>query len=78
MCVDYSDINSCTQPASWPIPNIDQMFRRMSANKGRFFGNTDMAMGYHQAMVDKASRISVRTVLSKLPLRILFSSILNT
>ena len=26
MCVDYRNINSCTEPASWPIPNIDQIF----------------------------------------------------
>ena len=29
MCIDYRGLNDCTSDASWPIPNIPQMMRRI-------------------------------------------------
>jgi transposase InsO family protein len=63
MCVDYRNMNACTQPASWPIPNIDQMVRRIGLRKGKIFGTTDLAAGYHQAPVAKSSRIFTAFIL---------------
>ena len=31
MCVDYRALNDCTADASWPIPNIAEMFRRIGS-----------------------------------------------
>jgi transposase InsO family protein len=63
MCVDYRNMNSCTEPASWPIPNIDAMFRRIGARCGKYFGTTDLVLGYHQASVAKGSRIFTAFIL---------------
>ena len=55
-CVDYRNVNDCTESASFPIPNIDQAFRRIGLKKPRFFGTMDLTQGYHQAPVSKATR----------------------
>ena len=38
MCVDYRALNDCTADASWPIPNIAEMFRRIGSQKPKIFG----------------------------------------
>ena len=32
MCVDYRASNECTANASWPIPNIAEMLRRIGSH----------------------------------------------
>ena len=54
LCVDYRNMNNCTEPALWPIPSVDQMLRRLGQKSARFFGTMDLTQGYHQA---PASRI---------------------
>ena len=41
LCVDCRNMNNCIEPASWPIPNIDQMLRRSGQKSARFFGTMD-------------------------------------
>jgi hypothetical protein len=50
-CVDYRKLNDCTQLASWPIPNIDQMFGRLGTHHSNLFGVMDLTAGYHKAPV---------------------------
>ena len=38
MCVDYRALNDCTADASWPIPNIAEIFRRTGSQKLKIFG----------------------------------------
>ena len=35
MCVDYRALNDCSADASWPIPNIAEMLRRIGSQKPR-------------------------------------------
>ena len=37
MCVDYRALNDCTADASWPIPNIAEIFRRIGSHKPKPF-----------------------------------------
>ena len=53
MCVDYRALNDCTADASWPIPNIAKMFRRIGSQK---HGIMDLTQGYHQAPITFATR----------------------
>ena len=41
----------------WPIPNIQQMLRRLGSHKPTIFGKLDFTSGYHQAPLAKVSRI---------------------
>ena len=54
MCVDYRAL--CTADASWPIPNIAEMFRRIGSQKPKIFGIMDLTQGYHQAPLTLATR----------------------
>ena len=56
MCVDYRALNDCTADASWPIPNIAEMFRRLGSQKPKIFGIMDLTQGYHQAHLILATR----------------------
>ena len=49
MCVDYIALNDHTRDASWPIPNIAEMLRRIGSRKPKFLGIMDLTQGYHQA-----------------------------
>ena len=42
-------MNDCTPDASWPIPNIAVMLRRIGSRKSKIFGIMDLTQGYHQA-----------------------------
>ena len=57
MCIDFRNLNTCTKDASYPIPNIDQMFRRIGLKKPKYFGCMDLTQGYHQAPVSLSSRV---------------------
>ena len=45
MCVDYRALNDCTATASWPIPNIAEMPRRIGSQKPKIFGIMDLTQG---------------------------------
>ena len=56
MCVDYRALNDCTADASWPIPNIAEMLRRIGSQKPKIFGIMDLTQRYHQAPLTFATR----------------------
>ena len=56
MCVDYRALNDCIADASWPIPNIAEMFRRIGGQQPKIFGIMDLTQGYHQAPLILATR----------------------
>jgi transposase InsO family protein len=56
-CIDYRKLNDCTKSASWPIPNIQQMFARLGTHHSDIFGVMDLTAGYHQAPVSLGTRI---------------------
>ena len=55
-CIDYRGLNEATEKASWPLPNITQLFDRMSAQRPGTFGVMDLTSGYHQAPLANATR----------------------
>ena len=57
MCIDYRALNECTPDASWPIPNISEMLRRIGSQKPKIFGVMDLTQGYHQAPLTLSARI---------------------
>ena len=57
LCVDYRSLNDCTTDASWPIPNIPEMFCRMALQKPTIFGLMDLTQGYHQAPLTQSAKI---------------------
>lgn len=63
LVIDYRNMNGCTKDASYPIPNIDQMFRRIGLKKPKYFGCMDLTQGYHQAPVSLASRVFTAFIL---------------
>ena len=56
LCVDYRAINDCTADAAFPIPLIDEIFRRIGTKKAKYFGTMDLTQRYHQAPVALRSR----------------------
>jgi transposase InsO family protein len=56
-CIDYRSLNDCTQSASWPIPNIKELFARLGTHHSDTFGVMDLTAGYHQAPVSLATRV---------------------
>jgi len=46
-CLDYRFLNSLTEPLGWPLPNIEQMLRRIGSRKPKFFAVKDLVSGYH-------------------------------
>ena len=56
-CIDYRKLNDCTESASWPLPNIKQMFVRLGQHKSKVYGVVDLTSGYHQAPLSLSARI---------------------
>ena len=56
MCIDYRNLNDCVVDASWPIPNIAEMLRRIGAQKPTIFGVMDLTQGYHQAPIAASTK----------------------
>ena len=56
MRIDYRNLNDSTPDASWPIPNIAEMLRRISNHIPKIFGTMDLTQGYHQAPITLATR----------------------
>ena len=55
-CVDYRNLNDCSDSMGWPIPNIEQMLQRIGHQKPKIFGKMDMTSGYFQAPIHEGSR----------------------
>ena len=55
--IDYRKLNDCTESASWPLPNIKQMFVRLGQHKSKVYGVVDLTSGYHQAPLSLSARI---------------------
>ena len=55
-CVDYRAMNDATEDASWPIPNIADLLKRLGRSKADTFGVMDLTSGYHQAPLTLACR----------------------
>ena len=56
MCVDYRALNDCTADASWSIPNIAEMLRRIGSQKPKIYGIMDLTQGYRQAPLTLTTR----------------------
>ena len=54
-CVDYGPVNDCSEREGWPIPNIQQMLRRIGSTDPQYFAVMDLTSGYHQAPIHPAS-----------------------
>ena len=63
LCVDYRSLNDCTTDASWPIPNIPEMFRRIALQNPTIFGLMDLTQGYHQAPLTQSAKIYTAFIL---------------
>ena len=55
-CIDYRGLNDATESASWPLPNITQLFDRICTHKPNTFGVMDLTSGYHQAPLALTAR----------------------
>ena len=56
-CIDFRNLNEATDPASWPIPNIEQMIIRIGAHEPTHFAILDLTQGYHQAALATAAKV---------------------
>ena len=56
-CIDYRKLNECIEPASFPLPNIKNLFERIGNRRPDTFGVMDLTSGYHQAPIYAAHRI---------------------
>ena len=56
-CIDYRNLNNCSESMGWPIPNIEQMVRRIGDHKPTVFGVMDLTSGYFQAPISESSRV---------------------
>jgi transposase InsO family protein len=56
-CIDYRRLNDASTKLGWPIPNIQQMLRRIGETKSKIFAKIDFTKGYYQAPLSMSSRI---------------------
>jgi len=50
-------LNDATSSAEgWPLPNIEQMVKRIGDAKAMYYGVVDLTAGYHQAPMGEASK----------------------
>ena len=63
MCIDFRNLNDCTEDASWPIPNIIEMLRRIGAHHAILFAVLDLTQGYHQVPLTLAARVYTAFIL---------------
>jgi hypothetical protein len=55
-CTDYRNMNDATPDASWPIPIVPQLLKRIGAHGARVYGVMDLTWGYHQAPLHHATK----------------------
>ena len=56
-CIDYRNLNKCTEASSYPLPNIRALLERIGHYQPDTFGVIDLTSGYHQAPMDEKSKI---------------------
>lgn len=56
MCVDYRFINKLLRHEGWPLPNIQELIRKLKGNL--FFGKVDMTQGYHQLAIGEGQHLT--------------------
>jgi hypothetical protein len=56
LVIDFRKLNTHTIDASWPIPHIPSMLRRIGAQKPTIFGCVDLTQGYHQAPLSERAK----------------------
>jgi hypothetical protein len=56
MCVDYRYINKLLKHKGWPLPNIQELIRKLKGNT--HFGKVDMVQGYHQLSIGLGSELT--------------------
>jgi hypothetical protein len=47
MCIDFRNLNECAEDASFPVPQVQQMFSRIGTRKPKLFGTMDLTQGYY-------------------------------
>lgn len=62
MCIDYRALNKITVPNTYPLPHIDDLFKKLHGAK--YFTSLDLKSGYHQIPVhpDDISKTAFGTV----------------
>ncbi len=56
-CIDYRNLNKCTEASSYPLPNIRALLERIGHYQPDTFGVMDLTSGYHQAPMDEESKV---------------------
>jgi len=57
LCIDFRNLNDCSESMGWPMPNIEQMMRRIGDHKPKMFGVMDLTSSYYQAPISESSII---------------------
>lgn len=55
-CIDYRELNDCSQASGWPLPNIRHTLCRLGQHKAKIFGVMDLTAGFHQAPLADISK----------------------
>ncbi len=55
-CLDFRELNNCTESMSWPIPNVLKMLQRLGHKRAKYYAVIDLTSGYHQAPLSKNSQ----------------------
>ena len=55
-CVDYRNLNECSEAMGWPIPNVYRMLQRLGNKRAKFYATMDLTSGYHQAPLSKRAQ----------------------
>ena len=53
---DLKHLNACTEGLGYPIPNINDIKTRISAQKPKFYASLDLTSGYHQIPLAEESK----------------------
>ncbi len=56
LCLDYRALNETLEGMGWPIPNINQLVRKIGTKKPAWYAVLDLTSGYHQVLLDEDSR----------------------
>jgi hypothetical protein len=56
-CVDYRNLNDCTQTESWPLPNIKETLNRIGSTRSQIYGIMDLTKGFYQAPLHEMAKL---------------------